>query len=169
MEIERAKTENISWSENEKSADSSTGWPDGPAGSDGSGRDRRGRFVAGDDRARFLGLVAVADLEELAGLGHCWLWTGRKTEDGYPLLDIAGRPVRAHRWAWEHHYGLVLPARWTLDHLCHTFSVDCPGGAGCWHTLCVRPNHLEPLPPGGNLARRHARDRALAAIRAEAP
>lgn len=100
----------------------------------------------------------------MPGLGPCWTWTGRVTSDGYALLDVGGRPVRAHRWAYEQHYGLVLPDGWSLDHLCHTFSVTCSGGSACLHARCVRPSHLEPLPPGENVRRRHARDRALRTI-----
>lgn len=147
-----------------------TGCPVRAPGSDGAAsRDGRGRWTSGDDRQRFLALVEVQAVEDVPGLGACWLWQGRRTPDGYPLIDIGGRPVRAHRWAWSEHFGLALPATWTLDHVCHTYSTTCPGGIGCWHTRCVRPNHLEPLPPGGNVARRHARDRALRAIKEMKP
>jgi HNH endonuclease len=93
------------------------------------------------------------------------LWLGRTTDDGYPLFDVAGVTVRAHRWAWEQIHG-PLPPRWTLDHLCHTYDIDCLGGDDCEHTSCVRyVDHLEPLPPGENVRRRHARTRALRALR----
>lgn len=137
----------------------STGRPVRTAGTSGApGRDDQGRYVAGDPWDRFWDLTEVTP--------GCWLWLGRTTGDGYPLFDVPGRTVRAHRWAWEQIHG-PLPARWTLDHVCHTYDVECPGGDACGHTACVRfTDHLEPLPPGENVRRRHARARALRAMRA---
>lgn len=137
----------------------STGRPARTAGIAGApGRDDQGRWLASDPWNRWWDLTEV-------GPG-CWLWLGRTTDDGYPLFDVPGRTVRAHRWAWEQIHG-PLPARWTLDHVCHTYDVECPGGDACVHTACVRfTDHLEPLPPGENVRRRHARARALRAIQA---
>lgn len=59
----------------------------------------------------------------------CWLWSGTKSEKGYGLFRIDGKPKRAHRIAYEMIVGDV-PEGFTLDHLCRV-----PG--------CVNPAHLE--------------------------
>lgn len=133
-------------------------------GRDGRERSEQGRWVARDPLERFLELQGVWFGDSSQEVGPCFLWAGRLTVDGYGLFDIAGRgPVRAHRWVVERS-GLVIPAGDTVDHLCHTFSVDCPGGMACPHRRCVRLEHLEVLSNRANVLRRHARDEALAAI-----
>lgn len=63
----------------------------------------------------------------------CWLWTG-VTFDGYGRFDMTppgqsrGRPVLAHRVAWEFSHG-PIPRGLIVCHRC-----DTPG--------CVRPDHL---------------------------
>lgn len=58
----------------------------------------------------------------------CWLWTGRSTYDGYGLIHVNGRRVRAHRLSWELANG---PSDVNLQ-MCH--SCDTPA--------CVNPSHL---------------------------
>ncbi len=156
METSEVNTEIPSGMEKGKSSGSSTGCSVGAAGSPGSGRrDGRGRWVAGGDWRRFWALV---ELDPRTG---CWIWTGRRTADGYPLFDVRSdgrtRPVRAHRWAWEHTYGPLDPGL-TLDHRV--------GDGPCTSTLCVRPTasavgfHLEPVTNAENVRRRHARTRS---------
>jgi hypothetical protein len=116
-----------------------------------SSRDRArdsGRFVAGDEAARFWSQV-----ERGAG---CWLWTGHRNRDGYGQFKVTDRPgryrtVRAHRWAWEATHG-PIPAGLTLDHL-------------CGQPACVRAEHLDPCTHAENLRRRHARRRAEGSAR----
>lgn len=56
----------------------------------------------------------------------CWLWWGRRTEDGYGIFGI---PKRAHRVAYELFIG-PIPDGMQLDHLCRV-------------RHCVNPAHLE--------------------------
>lgn len=134
----------------------------------GRRRSDQGRWVARDPAERFAGLQTVWFGDSSQEVGPCFLWSGRLTEDAYPLFDVAGQgPVRAHRWVVEQ-CGIVIPAGHTVDHLCHTFSVDCPGGLACLHRRCVRLDHLEVLTNRDNVLRRHARDRALITIAAAA-
>ena len=59
----------------------------------------------------------------------CWLWTGSHYHDGYgQFRDHAGRGVRAHRYSWILHNGVIAPG---LE-VCHACDV--------WS--CVRPDHL---------------------------
>lgn len=67
--------------------------------------------------------------------GECWLWTGaRSTSHGvraYGTIDINGRSVKAHRFAYEALIG-PIPKGMQLDHLCHV-------------QHCVNPAHLRPV------------------------
>lgn len=72
--------------------------------------------------------------------GGCWTWTaGRYPTNGYGYF----RNRKAHRVAYSLFVGPLDPEL-TVDHLCHTADLDCPGGL-CPHRLCVRPDHLEQV------------------------
>lgn len=72
----------------------------------------------------------------------CWVWDGGTEAKGrYGKFWVDGRYVRAHRWSYERHAGPIPPGM-TLDHLCE-------------QTLCVNPEHLEPLPIRDNQLRSH--------------
>ena len=64
-------------------------------------------------------------------LGRCWLWTGHALKGGYRQINVKGRTMLAHRWAYELLVG-PIPDGLTLDHLCRNPS-------------CVNPRHLEPV------------------------
>ena len=59
---------------------------------------------------------------------RCWLWSGDTNDWGYGRLSVQGKPVRAHRYSYEKHYG-VQPGKRLVCHTC-----DVPN--------CVRPDHL---------------------------
>lgn len=87
----------------------------------------------------------------------CWEWTGSIIPaNGYGRLQHGGKknPIRslAHRFGYELIVG-PIPEGMTLDHLCHTRDLSCPGGAGCPHRRCVNPAHLEPVPSAVNTRR----------------
>jgi hypothetical protein len=73
----------------------------------------------------------------------CWLWLGRCTQDGYPLINMRlnGKhtTLRAHRVAWCELGGNPTPDE--LDHLCH-------------NRACINPAHLRDVPKLTNLANR---------------
>jgi len=71
----------------------------------------------------------------------CWEWRGQLRESGYPIVQLAGRKVRAHRLSYELFVG-PIPDGMTVDHLCHNEDRSCPGGPGCRHRRCVNPFHL---------------------------
>jgi uracil-DNA glycosylase family 4 len=75
------------------------------------------------DESRFWAKVRKTD--------NCWYWLGWRDSWGYGRFDVAGKKVRAHRFAYELLVG-PIPAGMTLDHLCH-------------HEACVNPSHLEAL------------------------
>lgn len=77
----------------------------------------------------------------------CWIWTARKTHDGYGVIGSGGRSGRtiyAHRYTYETLVG-PIPAGMQIDHLCHTNDPDCIKGDACPHRACVNPAHLEPV------------------------
>lgn len=69
----------------------------------------------------------------------CWIWLGMKTPEGYGIIKVNGKRVKAHRYAYTH---LVcpIPEGLTIDHLCR-------------HKDCVNPEHLEPVTASENTKR----------------
>lgn len=72
----------------------------------------------------------------------CWLWQ-RAASNGYGRLAYRGHLYYAHRVYYELLRG-PIPAGLVLDHLCP-------------NTLCVNPDHLEPVTLAENLRRAYAR------------
>lgn len=72
--------------------------------------------------------------------GACLEWTGALLPSGYGYLYRRGRLVLAHRYAWAVS-GRTLRADLELDHLCR-------------NPRCVAVEHLEPVSPATNRARR---------------
>lgn len=68
----------------------------------------------------------------------CWIWQGAINTSGY---GSAG-PRLAHRASYEEFVG-PIPAGLQIDHLCRV-------------TLCVNPDHLEPVTELENKRRRYA-------------
>lgn len=66
-----------------------------------------------------------ANVEKTDG---CWQWTGYRGQNGYGRLNIAGRPVLAHRISWELHNEPIT----SDQHVLHR----------CDNPPCVRPDHL---------------------------
>lgn len=69
----------------------------------------------------------------------CWNWTGTVSR-GYGRLSIGKLWFKAHRISYYLHHK-ELPTNLTLDHLCK-------------NTICVNPDHLEPVTSEENLSRR---------------
>ena len=72
----------------------------------------------------------------------CWNWTaGRNgTGNAYGRFRSDKQPAgSSHRWSYEWFVG-PIPERLHIDHLCR-------------NTLCVNPDHLEPVTPGENFIR----------------
>ena len=88
-------------------------------------------------------------------LGACWVWEASLDGKGYGQINeggISGHPLRAHRVAWELLRGPLDPAL-VLDHLCKV-------------TVCVNPDHLEPVTQAENMSRSDLRERQREAKRA---
>jgi hypothetical protein len=69
----------------------------------------------------------------------CWIWTS-ETVKGYGRFKRGDRSrIMAHRYSYELEHGSI-PEGLTIDHLCRT-------------TLCVRPDHLEPVTMQENIRR----------------
>lgn len=80
-------------------------------------------------------------LAAFVDVGDCWVWNGALTQTGYGNVALPGRrTTKAHRWVWENLVG-PIPDGLELDHLCLV-------------TLCVNPDHLEPVTPEVNRQRR---------------
>ena len=60
----------------------------------------------------------------------CWIWTA-SNQHGYGYFGIEGKLMRVHRLVYETMVG-PIPNELVLHHLCN-------------NTLCVNPEHLEPV------------------------
>ena len=69
----------------------------------------------------------------------CLVWTGYLNSKGYASLQIDGKNIYAHRWAYEYFVG-PIPDGLVIDHLCRVRN-------------CVNPEHLEPVTPRENVLR----------------
>ena len=78
----------------------------------------------------------------------CWLWQGWKNEDGYGIVRVNYRYVRAHRLFYEHFVG-AIPEGLHLLHACDT-------------PECVSPEHLRPGTQLENMADAVERGRTVA-------
>lgn len=65
----------------------------------------------------------------------CIVWTGASSS-GYGVVTIGGRARKAHRVSYRMAGGQIPPG-YHIDHLCR-------------ETLCVNPDHLEPVTPWEN-------------------
>lgn len=72
----------------------------------------------------------------------CWNFTGTVTPNGYGNVyggHKGASPIKAHRYFYEHMVG-EIPDEMVIDHLCR-------------NTLCVNPEHLEPVTQSENVLR----------------
>lgn len=85
---------------------------------------------------RFAAKIALAD-------SGCIEWIAGTNGVGYGAFRLdpttGSRKEYAHRWSYEHHVG-PIPEGMHLDHLCR-------------NTLCVNPDHLEPVSAAVNVLR----------------
>jgi hypothetical protein len=87
---------------------------------------------------RFLGVVAKSKIPlsvrfwlmvDRRSDTECWEWLSGKDTGGYGRFSHSGKGTKAHRFAWEDHFGESLGDRIVL----HT----------CDNPLCCNPSHLK--------------------------
>lgn len=71
----------------------------------------------------------------------CWLWDGSTNSHGYGMINLMGRPMLAHRVAYEFLKGPIQRGL-VVDHKCRT-------------RCCINPDHLEPVTMAENTRRGH--------------
>lgn len=71
----------------------------------------------------------------------CWEWQGCVNNRGYGTISTkrGQSPKYVHRVSYEEHVG-PIPEGLVLDHLCE-------------NTICVRPDHLDPVTQDENARR----------------
>lgn len=99
--------------------------------------------VAGDPIPRFIAKVSVPDDRPET----CWDWTGYIAPTGYGSFYLNGRPIGAHRAAYELFHGPIAAGQ-VVMHLCDRRS-------------CVRPSHLSIGTYAENTADMVAKGRAV--------
>lgn len=73
----------------------------------------------------------------------CWNWLGRVSgKRSYPQISVGGRQTMVHRITYEELVRPLTPGE-TIDHLCR-------------NSMCVNPEHLEPVSLRENVKRMHA-------------
>ena len=80
----------------------------------------------------------------------CWEWKGR-VDEGYPLIDVNGKRMRVHRLVLEMKHGAPLGSQ-SAHHMCA-------------NSVCVNPDHLQPVTQRDNVAEMLARHSYEARIR----
>lgn len=86
--------------------------------------------------SRFIDKIDIAE-------NGCWNWTAALSPNGYGVLGIDGRTIKAHRFAYEYFVGQI-PPELEIDHLCR-------------NRICSNPAHLEPVTHYENLIRGNKR------------
>jgi hypothetical protein len=73
-------------------------------------------------------------VDKSGGIDACWIWTAFINKAGYGRFGVGGRsgkPLNAHRVAWELTNGAIPDGLWVLH--------NCPGGD---NPACVNPSHM---------------------------
>jgi hypothetical protein len=96
------------------------------------------RFRQGHGRRGWLGHNRLSPVDYVIDDNGCWIWQ-LHTSRGYGRTKMGGRTQNAHRAYYELAVE-PIPAGWHLDHLCRV-------------TLCVNPDHMEPVTPRENQRR----------------
>jgi hypothetical protein len=73
------------------------------------------------------------------GMTPCWLWTGKLSSEGYPVLCVDGQKLYVHRLAARVQHG-DIPSGYTVDHLCR-------------NRACIRPTHMDVVTRRVNVLR----------------
>lgn len=115
-----------------------------PAIVDGHAREKCLRCSKLNPRGGIPPWIRFWDYVDKGGPGGCWLWTGRKTHDGYGRFTLAERDfksdVYAHVYAYFLTRGKLPQDEMELDHICEV-------------RHCMFPGHLREMTQGDNVRR----------------
>lgn len=100
---------------------------------------RRAAWESGDWHA----FIAAVQLDAIEDEHGCWIWQRQRTKDGYPVVNVGKRKHLVHRMMLEAKHGRPLGSQ-AAHHMCAT-------------TLCVNPDHLQPVTARENAAEMLAR------------
>lgn len=97
--------------------------------------------------------IKVSDIEESrfwskvrkGGEGECWEWVGAKRRDGYGVMKVGWKLVKAHRIAWMLYSGKEIGDNVVIDH----------DDVRCRNKGCVNPGHLSAVTQRENVRRWH--------------
>lgn len=105
-----------------------------------------------EDRNARLFFTAVRRYCEVDDAG-CWIWQRQRTADGYPIVRFGQRKRQhqVHRLVLEMKHGAPLGSQ-AAHHVCA-------------NSMCVNPDHLQPVTHRDNVAEMLSRQSYLARIR----
>lgn len=83
----------------------------------------RAEAKLGSPQQRFWRKVRIPDDPDIG----CWSWIGAKNQWGVGVMNVDGRPVSVHRFAWSLYFDDVAPAALSQS---------------CGNRSCVRREHL---------------------------
>jgi hypothetical protein len=104
----------------------------------------RKAFDSGDLKAILNELMPLVTVERSTG---CWKWLGLTKSGGYAVVSWSGKNIALHRAVLEAKYGSPLGSQ-------HAHHI-------CANTICVNPDHLQPVTHRENVAEMMARQSYL--------
>jgi hypothetical protein len=86
-------------------------------------------------------------IDPFGGLSSCWPYIGKRWhKDGYGYPKRNQKAILAHRWSYEHHYGVFLTSDIIVRHICD-------------NRTCCNPLHLLTGSQAENIKDMHQRKR----------
>lgn len=118
---------------------------------DKSHREKRSPLRVAIEDGDCAALIALVRERVEVDASGCWAWTGKVNNKGYPVLKCGGKHYQVHRLVLEAKHGAPLGSQ-AAHHICA-------------NSICVNPDHLQPVTHRENMAEMLARRSYVERIR----